>query len=317
MPEPSIRRYLKHGTLTQLRVFEASARLGSLARAADELHLAQPTVSVQIKKLSETVGFPLFEQVGRRLYLTPAGERVYASCEEVFRALANLEEELAEMRGLHSGELRLAASSAAKCIAPRLLAAFVERYPGIRSSLEIHNRSALIERLANNRDDLYLLSGPPAEPQVVVQAGLPNPLVVFARSDHPLARERNIAFARLAREPLLLREPGSGTRTAALGLFARHGLAPRIRMELGSDEAIGQAILAGLGIAILSRYAFGLGPPPQKLVCLDVEGFPVQSEWYFAYPSGKRLPLPARAFMDFARAEARRLFVEAISPQEA
>ena len=310
MPQPNIRRYLKHGTLPQLRVFEASARLGCFARAAEELHLAQPTVSVQIKKLSETVGFPLFEQVGKRVYLTDAGQRVYAGCHGVFGALSSLEERLTEMRGLDSGHLQFAVTSTAKYFAPRLLGAFIQRYPGVEASLQIHNRSALIERLRNNEDDLYMFADPPDQQEVMVQAILSNPLVVFARGDHPMAGEKDIALARLANEPFLIRERGSGTRMATLKLFEQQGLTPKIRMELSTNEAIREAILAGLGVSILSRYTFGLEPEQTKLVCLDVEGFPLESHWHFVYPVGKHLSMAARAFIDFARVEAKNLVLD-------
>jgi len=311
MPQPNIRRFLKHGTLPQLRVFEASARLGNFTRAAQELHMAQPTASVQIKKLSETVGLPLFEQVGKRIYLTEAGRRVHAGCNDVFLALSRLEEALSEMRGLASGQLRLAVASTAKYFAPRLLGAFIQRHPGIEASLQIHNRGTLIERLGRNEDDLYLFADPPVEHEVVVQAILSDPLVVIAREDHPLAAEKNIAFARFASEPFLIREPGSGTRRVALKVFEEHGLAPRIRMELSTDEAIREAILAGLGVSILSRYSLGLEPDRSKLTCLDVEGFPRERHWHFIYPVGKQLSVAARAFMDFARTEAKNLIRDA------
>jgi DNA-binding transcriptional LysR family regulator len=310
MPQANIRRFLKHGVLPQLRVFEASARLGCFARAAEELHLAQPTVSVQIKKLSETVGFRLFEQVGKHIYLTDAGQRVYTGCNELFRALSGIEESLTEMRGLDSGHFQLAVTSTAKYFAPRLLGAFVQRYPGIQTSLQIHNRSTLIERLGNNQDDLYMFADPPGQKEIMVQAILSNPLVVFARSDHPLAGEKNTALARLANEPFLIREPGSGTRMVTLKLFEQHGLAPKIRMELSTNEAIREAILAGLGISILSRYTLGLEPEQSRLICLDVEGFPLESHWHFVYPVGKHLSIAARTFMDFARTEARNLVQE-------
>jgi LysR substrate binding domain/Bacterial regulatory helix-turn-helix protein, lysR family len=155
-------------------------------------HIAQPTASVQIRKLSETIGLPLFEQVGKRVYLTGAGQRVYRGCNEVFRTIRNIEEGLTEMRSLHSGHLQLAVSSSAKYFTPRLLGTFIERFPGIQTLLQIHNRSTLIERLGNNQDDLYLFAAAPDHPEVVVQALLHNPLEVFARSDHPLAGEKNI-----------------------------------------------------------------------------------------------------------------------------
>ena len=312
MLQSNIRRYLKHGTLPQLRVFEASARLGNFSLAAQELHMAQPTASVQIKKLTETVGLPLFEQVGRRVYLTDAGQRLYAGCHEVFGALAAIEDTLNGLRATDSGHLRLAVCSTGKYFAPRMLGAFIGRYPGVEASLEIHNRKTLIDRLANNADDLYVFGSPLEREDVVTQALLPNPLVVFARDDHPLAKLRQISFERIAAEPFLMREPGSGTRLIATKLFEQHGLAPKISMELSDDEAIKEAILAGLGVAIMSRFTLGLEPEPSRLICLDVDGFPLENHWHFAYPVGKQLSATARAFMDFARLEAKELVQQGI-----
>ncbi|MCX7141404.1 MAG: LysR substrate-binding domain-containing protein [Proteobacteria bacterium] len=313
MLQSNIRRYLKHGTLPQLRVFEASARLGNFSLAAQELHMAQPTASVQIKKLTETVGLPLFEQVGRRSYLTDAGQRLYAGCQEVFRALSTIEDTLNGLRAAESGHLRLAVCSTGKHFAPRMLGAFIQRYPGVQVSLEIHNRKTLLDRLANNEDDLYVFGSPLARDDVVTQALLPNPLVVFARNDHPLAGARQISFERLAAESFIMREPGSGTRLIATELFERHGIAPKIRMELNDDEAIKEAILAGMGVAIMSRFTLGTEAEQTPLVCLDVEGFPLENHWYFAYPVGKQLSPTARAFTDFARLEAKGLIMQGMA----
>lgn len=310
MPNSRIKRYLKHGTLPQFAVFEASARLGSFTRAAEELHMAQPTVSVQIKKLTETVGLPLFEQIGKRIFLTEPGRQLYASCVQVFRTIANVEDSFADIRGLKSGRLWLAVSTTGKYFAPRLLAAFIQRHPGIEVSLQIHNRRTLIDRLTNNEDDLYIFANPPREAGVVRQAILPNPMVVFARADDPLARETRIPLARLAQEPFLMREPGSGTRMVAQDLFDRNGLEPMVRMELCTNEAIKQAILAGLGVSIMSRFTLGLDTEQQQLVSLDVEGFPLEGHWYFVYPAGKQLSLVASKFMDFVRVEAKQLVLD-------
>jgi len=312
MTQGNIGRYLRHGTLPQLRLFEASVRLGSLARAAEELHMAPPTATAQIKKLTDTVGLPLLEQVGKHMYPTDVGRLVYDGCNDVFRALGSMEEALDDMRGLDSGQLNIAVASAARYFAPRLLGAFAQLHPGIRTSLHIDNSGALMERLRRNQDDLYLVADPQAA-DMVVQALVPNPLVAIARADHPLAGETHIPFARFAREPFLMREAGSGTRTAALKAFARHGLAPTTRMELSSNEAIREAILAGMGVSILSRYTLGLEPEPGGLACLDVEGFPIESHWHLACPMGKHLSAAARAFRDFARAEARQLAREALA----
>lgn len=313
MLQPNIRRYLKHGTLPQLRVFEASVRLGNFTRAAQELHMAQPTASVQIKKLTETIGLPLFEQVGKHVYLTDAGQRLYAGCNEIFRAFSTLEETLNGLRAMENGHLRLAVCSTGKYFAPRILGTFIQRYPEVQASLEIHNRNALIERLANNADDLYIFGSPLARDDVVTQALLPNPLVVFARDDHPLASARHISFERIAAEPFLMREPGSGTRLLATQVFERNGLTPKLSLELSTDEAIKEAILAGLGVAIMSRFTLGLESGPSRLICLDVDGFPLENHWYFAYPVGKQLSATARAFMDFSRIEAKALVTESLT----
>lgn len=300
MTQVNIGRYLRHGTLPQLRLFEASVRLGSLARAAEELHMAPPTATAQIKKLTETVGLPLLEQVGKRMYPTDVGRRVYDGCNDVFRALGSLEEALDDLRDLQVGELHIAVASAARYFAPRLLGEFSRLHPGIRTTLHIDNCGMLMERLHRNQDDLYLLSDPPAD-GMVLQMLAPNPLVVVARADHPLARERNIAFKRLAREPFLMREPGSATREAVLREFDRHDLVPNARMELSSNEAIREAILAGAGISILSHDTLGAEHDHAGFACLDVQGFPLESRWHFTYPVGKHLTAAARAFMDFAR----------------
>jgi DNA-binding transcriptional LysR family regulator len=188
-----------------------------------------------------------------------------------------------------------------------MLAEFIRRHPGIEVSLEIHNRQALIGRLAANQDDLYLFAEPPEGEEYVRQRILPNPMMVFARADHPLAGEKSIAISRLAQEPFLMREAGSGTRLAAETIFGRHQIRPRVRMELGSNEAIVQSILAGLGVSILSRYTLGVNTEQAQLICLNVEGFPLERHWNFVYPLGKQLSAVARGFMDLVRVEARQL----------
>lgn len=307
MPQSGIRRYLKHGTLPQLCVFEAVARLGSYTRAAEELHMAQPTVSVQIKKLTETAGVPLLEQLGKRIHVTESGRALLETCVEIFQALTKIENRFASIRALESGRLRLAVSTTGSYFASRLLAAFVQEHPGIDVALQIHQRQTLLARIADNADDLYIFATPPRDGEVVVQQIMPNPMVVFARADHPLAAQRGITLERLAMEPFLIREPGSGTRAAALEIFARHGLRPKLRMELSSNDAIKQAILAGLGISILSRYTLGVDSEQKQLVTLDVEGFPLERHWYFVYPVGKNLPAAAQAFMEFTRRHSKQL----------
>lgn len=303
MPHNEIRRYLRHGTLPQLRVFEAVARLGSYTRAAEELHIAQPTVSVQVKKLTATIGLPLLEQVGKRVHVTVAGQELYRTCNELFETLTDMERGLANLRGLKAGSLRVAVTSTGKYLAPRLLAAFVKRHPGLEVALHVGSWREVVDRLTRNSDDLYILGNPPGDAEVVVQRILPNPFDVYACADHPLARDRAIPFERLAREPLLVRENGSGTRLLTERLFAQHGCKANVVMELASDEAIKEAIAAGAGVSILSRHALGF-EPSRQLVRLDVAGFPIESHWHFAYPIGKQTSPVAQAFLDFVRRHA-------------
>jgi len=304
MLNSSIKRYLRHGMLPQLAVFEAVARLSSFTKAADELHLAQPTVSAQIKKLADNLQIPLFEQIGKRIYLTPAGENLYKGCQLLFTTLSDIEESLSDLRGLEHGRLRLAVSTTGKYFVPRLLAEFVKLHPAIEVSLQIHNRNTLIDRLSRNEDDLYVFSNPPNDFEIVTQPILPNPMVVFAREDHPLAHEKKISIEQLKNEKFIMREPGSGTRMVAYEAFDHHGLEPRVQMELSTNEAIKQAILAGLGISILSQYTLGLDTFEPRLSILNVQGFPIEKQWQFVYPVGKQTSSVSRAFMDFVRKEA-------------
>lgn len=313
MPRPAIRRYLKHGTLPQLAVFEAVARLNSFTKASEELYMAQPTVSVQMKKLSETVGLPLIEQVGKRMYLTDAGHRLHAACLEVFAALSGLEHGLDDLRDIETGQLQLAISTTGEYFAPRMLAAFIKQHPHVEISLQIHNQGVLLERMAKNLDDLYIFSGAPSGGHWVTHPILPNPMVPFAHANHPLAGEKNIPFARFAKEPFLMREPGSGARSLARDIFAARGCEPRVRMELSNNEAIKQAVITGLGVSIMSRYTPGLDAPHGQLVVLDVQGFPVDRNWVFVHPAGKQLSLIAQSFMAFTLREARGLISDHLS----
>lgn len=307
MPLNRVQRYLKHGSLPQLAVFEACARLGSFTRAAEELHMAQPTVSTQIRKLSETIGLPLFEQIGKRIHRTEAGHLLYEACLTIFRTVEDMENSLEDLRGLNTGRLRLCVGTTGKYFAPHLLAAFVQRHKGIEVSLEVCNRRGMLDRLAANLDDLYIFAHPPTDQNLVRQPILPNPMVFFAHADHPLAKEKNIPFARIAEEPFLMREQGSGSRMVINDLFARAGLAPKIRMELSANESIKEAIMAGLGVALLSRRTLGHEADESELSILDVQGFPLELSWHIVYPVGKQISAVARTFMDFVRAEANTL----------
>ncbi len=287
-----------HTTFRQLEIFEAIARLGSFTRASEELYLTQPTVSMQMKKLSESVGAPLIEQVGKKIHLTPDGQHLAQVTREIFAILDHFTMSVAERRGLKQGKLSLMAITTASYFAPRLLGEFAKLYPGIDVSLRVTNKEQVLASIADKQDDLYFLGAPPVEIDVVAMPIMDNPIVVLAAPDHPLAQQQNIPLERIAQEPWLMREKGSGTRNAIERRFAEKGIALNTRLELGSNEAIKQAILAGLGISALSRHTLTLNQPGQFAV-LDVEDFPILRHWYAVYPAGRRLSVVARAFLDY------------------
>lgn len=286
-------------SMRQLQVFEASARLSSISGAAEELFLTQPTVSMQIKKLEGSIGLPLFEQIGKRISLTDAGEAVYRTAREMLEMFGRLEMEVAELKGLKTGQLRLAVVTTAKYFAPRVLGKFCKDYPGIDASLEVTNRERLLERMSKNLDDLYIIGRPPESPEYEFEPYLQNPLVMVGPSSHPLAKDRNISLDRVADEPFIIREKGSGIRKALESHFETHGLKLKVQMELGSNEAIKQAILGGLGISVLSQHTLGQGLDNTGLTILDVEGFPIQWQWHVGHMRGKRLSVVARTFLEF------------------
>ena len=286
-----------HFSLRQLHIFEAVARHLSYTRAAEDLHLTQPAVFTQVKQLEDGIGQPLLERVGKQLHLTAAGREVLATSRETREALEHLEMRLADMQGLKRGRLRVAIVTTAKYLVPRLLGAFCARYPGIEAALTVTNREKLLARLAANEDDLVVLGTPPENLDVVALPIADNPLAVIARNDHPLAGVKSVTLKRLAEEPFILREPGSGTRLAVERHFAEHGLKLRVRMELGSNEAIKQAIAGGLGVSILSSHTLALEGESGLLQPLNVKGFPLLRQWYVAYPSGKHLSSVAEAFL--------------------
>ena len=290
---------MRHSSLRQLEVFETITRLGSFTRAAEELCVTQPTVSMQIKKLTDAIGLPLFEQIGKKMYLTEAGRELHQACHGIFEHLTQFEMIAADMKGLKAGKLRLAVVTTAEYFAPRLLGMFCQQYPEIEVSLEVSNRKHILDRLANNMDDLYILDLPPENDEIIVQSFLQNPLVVLASANHPLANKKKITLERIAEEPFIFRENGSGTRIETENFVAKQGLKLKTRMTLGSNEAIKQAILGGLGVSVLSRHTLTLDSHKDQLAILDVNGFPINCQWHYAYPSGKNLSVVAQTFLAY------------------
>jgi LysR family transcriptional regulator, low CO2-responsive transcriptional regulator len=286
-------------TLHQLVVFEATARNGSFTKAAAELDITQPTVSTQIKQLTKVIGLPLFEQIGKRIYLTEAGKELLVTCHEIFDRLDGFEMAVADLRGMKRGKLRLSTVTTAQYFIPEILGRFCESYADVDIALEITNHQELEERMMDNADDLYILSDPPADIPLKIEPFLENPLVVIARYDHPLAGKKNIPLEAIANEPFIMREIGSGTRKAIQQFFLEHEITVPVRLEIGNNEAIKQAIAGGLGISVLSRHVLNLEKTNGEFTILDVKHFPIRQKWYVVYPLGKKLSVIARTFLEY------------------
>ena len=296
-----------HVSFRQLQLFLAVAELRSITAAARACHVTQPTVSMQLKELADSVGLPLYEVVGKRLDLTAAGEALAVSARAMVEEWANFEQRIDAMQGLARGRLRVGVVSTAKYFVPRILGGFCTRYPEIDVILDVQNRDGVVTALRDNRHDLYIMSRPPADIEIVQQPFLSNPLVLIAAEGHPLAGRRGIALAELAGERFILRERGSGTRLACDEYFAACGFVPSVRLELGSNVAIKQSVAGGMGLSVISSHTLGAHLEDEQLTVLDVEGFPIHSNWSILYPRGKRLSPIAGEFLAYLRDSAEAL----------
>lgn len=286
-------------TLRQLRVFSAVARHLSFTRAAEELCLTQPAVSMQVKQLENQLDVPLFEHLGKKIFLTEMGKEVYHYSRSILQQIDELQGVLNSMKGLGKGRLKISVASTANYFIPVLLAGFCQRYPGVTVSLDVTNRETLLTQLADNEVDLVVMGQPPEDMDLGYEAFLENPLVIVAPPEHPLAREKKIPLKRLEQEVFLVREPGSGTRIAMERFFAQHDVRITTGMEVGSNEAIKQSVQAGLGLGLLSRDTVEMELALGRLVILHVAEFPIMRYWYVVNRHGKRLSVVAQAFKDY------------------
>lgn len=290
---------IRHATLRQLEIFDRLVVHMSITRTAEAMHLTPSAVSIQVKQLAESVGMPLLEQVGKKLYLTDAGRAMALTCRDIFERMERLSQEVAAIQRLEKGRLRLAVITTAKYFVPRLLGDFSALHPGVEVSLFVGNRKAILERLANNQDDLYILGQPPEGLNVSAIPFAPNPLIAIAYPDHPCVGQVAVPPSRLGNEPFITRELGSGTRRAYEDFFRQHKTELKIRMELGSDEAIKQTVAGRLGITILSKSTVESELRNGSLVQLDIAGLPLQRQWYVVHPEKKFLPPVTKAFQNF------------------
>jgi len=284
-------------TFRQLETFAAVARLNSFTKAADFLHLTQPAVSIQIKQTADTIGLPLFEQTGRDIALTTAGEELLKTVRSLDDVWNRFESAIDELKGMKRGKLRVALVTTAKYFLPRMLGAFCRRYPDIDIELEIANREKIVERLRNNQDDLYVMSYPPEDMEIVRLPFLDNEYVVIAPASH-WAAGRQISLAMLANEPFILREPGSGSSHVVDQHMRNTNFQLKVRLSLASNEAIRDLVASDMGLSVLSRHALGRDPERDGLAILNIEGFPIKQAWNVVHLTGKILSLPAQAFLD-------------------
>ncbi len=294
-------------TFRQLKIFEVVARRLSYTRAAEELHLSQPAVSMQIKQLEENVGLPLFEQLGRKIYLTEAGQEMYHYSRSIAQQVEEAEEVLEQLKGLSAGRLEITVATTANAFATRMLSRFSRKYEGSTVSLDVTNREHLLRQLAENEKDIAIMGRPPEDADLVIEPFAENPLVVVAAPDHPLVGQQPIPLYTLQQQTFVVRELGSGTRTAMQRFFAEHNLSITSSMEMNENEAIKQAVQAGMGLGIVSRHTIELELETKRLLILDVEDFPIMRHWYLVHRKEKRLSPITRAFKDFVLSEGRNL----------
>jgi len=286
--------------LHQLATFQAVAKHCSYARAAKELHFSQPAVSAQIRQLEESMGVKLFDKIGRKTHLTQAGEMLYLYTQKIAALIDETLETMEALRSPHYGRLSVGAdTTVGTYVIPSLLGKFRHLYPNVEITLDVVNRVYLLDSLINNRIDMVIMGKIPDEPPVFTAPFAPNELVLIAHPTHRLAGCVKVPFAELAREHFLLREMGSGTRSALEDAFRNADLPLIVSMQVGNNSAIKQGVAAGLGIGLISRVAIDCELETKSLVMLDVEGFPIMRQWYLIHLKEKNLPATARAFKSF------------------
>lgn len=286
-------------TVRQLQIFASAAQTLSFSRTSRELHLTQPAVSMQIRQLEYCAGLQLFERMKRRLYLTDAGQEMARYAQQILRALQDAEDSFAALRGLRGGHITVAVTSTAKYFAPKLIALFSKQHRDVEMKLTVNNREAVVEMLASNEVDLAIMGRPPREVETTATAFARHPFVIIAPPDHPLAGKKRVPLAALAAETFLVREPGSGTRSAMEQFFDDRKIAFRIGMEMSSNETIKQAVMAGMGLSFLSRHTIGLELASGGIGVIGAEGLPVMRDWYVVHRKDKRLSPAAEAFRAF------------------
>ncbi len=283
-------------TFRQLRLFLALAQTGSVSAAAKLMHVTQPTASMQLKEITQSVGMPLYEVISKKIYLTDVGVELAGTARAITQAWEGFQQSIDGLNGLTRGKLRVAVVSTAKYFMPRLIGSFCKKHPQIDLSLEILNRDGVVQRMLDNLDDLYIMSQPPSRMDLVDQIFMANPIVVIAAARDPITRQATVALDQLATHRFILREKGSGTRMAADQFFKSNKFKPDVRLELGSNEAIKESVAGGLGIGVISSHALHGLNKEHGVSIIQVDGFPIASNWHIVHPTNKKLSPVAVAF---------------------
>jgi len=303
-------------TIRQLQVFAEAAELLSLARVAERLHLTPSAVSFQIKQIEAQTGFALFERVGRRVTLTDAGALLLGYARVVLRSLNDADQAMTDLRGLTGGRVRLGLVSTSKYIVPHIIARFRSTFPGVTVELSEGNRSRVLGMLTGGAIDLAVMGQPPDDADVIAERFAPHPSVIIAAADHRLGTAPTLAPSLLANEPFVVREDGSGTKALANTFFGTAGLVPRVTMVSSSNEMIKQAVIAGMGLALISQHTVSLELALGLLITLPVEGFPLMRSWYIV--QRRTLPLlPVQARLRSFLIEVGQQVIEDISREHA
>jgi len=293
-------------TFRQLRLVLALSETGSVSAAAKMMHVTQPTASMQLKEVALSVGLPIFEVIGKKVYMTDIGKELATTARTVAQAWDTFEQGVDAIKGLSKGKLRVAVVSTAKYFMPRLVGSFCNRHPHIDVSLEITNRDGVVQRLRDNRDDIYVMSMPPNDLDLGDEIFLPNPIVVIASTSDPLTKRELVPLSELLQRRFILREQGSGTRMAVDQHFCKVKFKPDIRLELGSNEAVKESVAGKLGIGVVSRHALHGLRKEHGVVVINVAGFPLPSAWHIVHPAGKKLSPLAFAFKQHMLSEMSR-----------
>jgi LysR family transcriptional regulator, low CO2-responsive transcriptional regulator len=288
--------------LRQLRGLAAVHRTGSVTRAAAELGLTPPAVSMQVRQLEEAVGMPLAQRTPTGFVLTEAGLEVVATTQRIEAAIRDCGEALEVLHRKEGGKVVVGGVSTAKYFLPRAVADFARGAPGVSVRLRIGNRDDIVDALRNFEIDLAVTGRPPQDFPIRRASVGAHPYLVIGPPEHPLAGGGAVPLAALHGETFLMREEGSGTRTLTERLFGEANLIPASTIEMGSNESIKQAVMAGLGIAVISSHTVAVELASKRLVMLPVEGLPVIREWFVTRRREKRLLPAAQAFWDYLAA---------------